>query len=155
MVDQPSDTPPIGSQNQAVLPAPDARWFTSGDIDWPSRERLKRAADVLLASALIVFTFPLAVMVALAIRLDSPGPILVREARLGRNNRLYSTLKFRTTISVPSSASRSRWPLREQATRAGHFLHYSRIEELPRLLNVLRGEMTMTGVRGRTRAFEN
>src|SRR5436305_5702104 len=106
MVDQPSDTPPIGSQNQAVLPAPDARWFTSGYIDWPSRERLKRAADVLLASALIGFTFPLAVMVALAIRLDSPGPILVREARLGRNNRPYSILKFRTTISVPSSASR-------------------------------------------------
>ena len=155
MVDQPSDTPPIGSQNQAVLPAPEARWFTSGDIDWRSRERLKRAADVLLASALIGFTFPLAAMVALAIRLDGPGPTLVSESATSAANRLFSTLKFRTTISVPSSASRSGWPLREQPTGVGHFLHYSRIEELPNLLNVLQGEMTLTGVRGRTRAFKN
>jgi lipopolysaccharide/colanic/teichoic acid biosynthesis glycosyltransferase len=115
MVDQPSDTPPIASQNPAALPLREARWFTSGDIDWLlKRERLKRAADVLLASALIVFTFPLAATVASAISLDSPGPILARRARLGRNGRLYSILKFRTTISVPASASRSDWPLREQ-----------------------------------------
>jgi hypothetical protein len=80
MVDQPSDTPPIASQNPAALPLREARWFTSGDIDWLlKRERLKRAADVLLASALIVFTFPLAATVVRRSASTAPGRSLPEE----------------------------------------------------------------------------
>jgi len=133
MFDQPSDTPPIASKKPVVL-----QW-----------------ADVLLAGMLIVFTLPLAALVGLAIKIDSPGPILTKELRLGRNGRRYSTLAFRTTSGDARSAPRSNWIGREQPTKVGHFLQYSRIEELPKLLNVLRGEMTLIGAPGKPHAFDD
>jgi len=155
MFDQPSDTPPIASKKPVVLQWARARWITTSEIGGFSRDRLKGAADVLLAGMLIVFTLPFAAIVGLAIKIDSPGPILTKDLRLGRNGRRYSILAFRTTSGDARSAPRSNWIGREQPTKVGHFLQYSRIEELPKLLNVLRGEMTLIGAPGKPHAFDD
>jgi lipopolysaccharide/colanic/teichoic acid biosynthesis glycosyltransferase len=102
---------------------------------------MNRALDVTIACILIVFTFPLMVVVALAIKLDSPGPVLSRANRLGhdRANRT-DILKFRTTVYEPAILGRS-----PRRTRVGQFLHVTRIDDLPRLFNVLRGDLSLSG----------
>jgi lipopolysaccharide/colanic/teichoic acid biosynthesis glycosyltransferase len=102
---------------------------------------MNRALDVTIACILIVFTFPLMVVVALAIKLDSPGPVLSRTNRLGydRANRT-DILKFRTTVYEPEILGRS-----PRRTRVGQFLYATRIDDLPRLFNVLRGDLSLSG----------
>jgi lipopolysaccharide/colanic/teichoic acid biosynthesis glycosyltransferase len=155
MFDQTPGAPPIASKKPAVIPPTEASWIASTIIDRPLRERRVRGADLLLASALILFTLPLAALVGVAIKLDSAGPIFSRELRRGRDARPYSLLKFRTTISSGTSVSGSIWQGGEQVARVGVFLRYTRIEELPQLLNVLRGEMTLIGMPGKPQAFDS
>lgn len=110
-----------------------------------SNDRLARAVDLLIASALLGFTFPLLALVALAIKLDSAGPVFCHQPRVGLDGRRFLMLKFRATEGDPDSQSRpiGDWGTRE--TSVGQFLRYTRIEDLPQLVNVLRGEMTLTG----------
>jgi len=96
---------------------------------------LLRIADVLIAAALLVFTFPLMMFIALAIKLESSGPALYRRHRLGRNGRQFTLLSFRTTSGGRSA----------RETRIGEFLQYTWIVDLPQLLNVLRGDITLVG----------
>src|SRR5437879_4582797 len=98
---------------------------------------MKRIGDVVIACALIAFTLPLMMMVALAIKLDSPGPVFSRHNRLGVRGRQIRALKFRTTARTPQRTRRQN----AQLTRVGWFLHYTRIDDLPQLINVVRGEM--------------
>jgi lipopolysaccharide/colanic/teichoic acid biosynthesis glycosyltransferase len=98
-------------------------------------DRLLRIADVLVAAALLVFTFPLMMFIALAIKLESSGPALYCRHRLGRNGRHFTLLSFRTT-----SGGRS-----PRETRIGEFLQYTWIVDLPQLLNVLRGDIILVG----------
>jgi len=101
--------------------------------------RAGRIGDLLLGSVLLLVTLPLAIFVAIAIKLDSPGPILVRERRIDRYGRRFFTLKFRITGDSGSSGS-------ADITFVGNIIHFLRIDNLPQLINVLRGEMTcMTG----------
>ena len=100
-------------------------------------DRLKRAADFALAAALLLFTLPLCGFVCLALKLDSPGPIF--SPRPGPNAGLRCwALRFRTP-----------------ETTLGEFLRYTRIEDLPLLINVLRGEMTLMGSVGKPYAFDD
>jgi lipopolysaccharide/colanic/teichoic acid biosynthesis glycosyltransferase len=99
---------------------------------------MKRFTDLSIAAILIVLTLPLMAIVALAIRLESPGLVLTRRGQLHRDGRRFELLRFRTTSHRASSALPRR-------TRIGWFLHYTRIEELPQLVNVLRGELTFVG----------
>ena len=98
-------------------------------------DRLLRIADVLIAAALLVFTFPLMMFIALAIKLESSGPALYRRHRLGRNGRQFTLLSFRTTSGGRGA----------RETRIGEFLQYTWIVDLPQLLNVLRGDITLVG----------
>ena len=100
---------------------------------------MSRALDVLIACVLIVITFPLMIIIALAIKLDSPGPILSRTNAFGysRANRA-DILKFRTTIYEPAMLGRS-----PRRTRIGRFLCVTRIDDLPRLFNILRGDLSV------------
>ena len=109
----------------------------------PGPSPLLRIADPVIAAALIVFTFPLMVCVCLAIKLDSAGPVFCRHPRRAPDGRLFLMLKFRTTEHDPERPSRPNWDLGVRETRLGRFLRYSRIEDLPQLINVLQGEMTL------------
>ena len=101
---------------------------------------MRRIADVVIACVLLASTLPLMLGVALAIRFEGPGPILDRPSCIGRGGRRFQTLKFRTTALYPKHASQ---PWVRKTTRVGRFLRYTRVDCLPRLINVLRGEMSL------------
>lgn len=109
---------------------------------------LKRSFD-LAASALVLFlTAPCLLIAMLAIRLDSPGPILYRQERVTKDGRVFWILKLRT-MRVDAEARGAVWAASKDSriTRVGAFLRRSRIDELPQLLNILRGEMSFVGPR--------
>jgi polysaccharide biosynthesis protein PslA len=93
---------------------------------------------------------PLMAAIAIAIRLDSPGPVLFHQRRHGQNNTEFNILKFRTMYWRGSNGN---GPLEQtrrvdgRVTRVGHFLRRSSLDELPQLFNVLRGEMSLVGPR--------
>jgi putative colanic acid biosynthesis UDP-glucose lipid carrier transferase len=110
---------------------------------------LKSIEDVLLASALIVVTLPLWGAIALGIKISSPGPVLYTQQRVTWNGRRFAMLKFR---SMPSDVEATTGPVWQgrgapRATRFGAFLRRYSLDELPQLLNVLKGEMSLVGPR--------
>jgi lipopolysaccharide/colanic/teichoic acid biosynthesis glycosyltransferase len=118
------------------------------DADRPDA-RFKRLIDVVLASAGLVLLAPLFCLIALAIKVDSPGRVFFLQDRLGRWRVPFKCLKFRTMCE---DAERDTGPVWATAadpriTRVGHFLRKSRMDELPQLINVLRGDMSIVGTR--------
>ena len=109
---------------------------------------LKRALDVAGAAALFSLLTPLLVVVAVLIRVDSRGPALFRQTRLGLNGRPFRILKFRT-MYVLEDGDDVRQAERDDArvTRIGRVLRATSLDELPQLLNVLKGEMSLVGPR--------
>jgi lipopolysaccharide/colanic/teichoic acid biosynthesis glycosyltransferase len=103
------------------------------------QEWAKRLGDFVIAGALIAFTSPLMAIAAIAIKCDSPGPVFYREERVDTQDGRFSALKFRSTILIRDAEQEVR------VTRVGRFLRYTRIGQLPQLINVLRGEMTCFG----------
>ncbi len=99
---------------------------------------MKYIADRALACVLIALTLPLMVIVALAIKLDNPGPVFSCGQRLGLGGRQITVLKFRTTMHDPQRTQH----YSARLTRVGWFLRYTHINNLPQLVNVLRGEMS-------------
>jgi putative colanic acid biosynthesis UDP-glucose lipid carrier transferase len=106
---------------------------------------MRRILDMLLASLVLLITLPVIVGAVVAIKLESPGPILERQKRIGRGSRQVQLLSFRTT-RYHHKPARGRWG--NEMTRVGEFLHYTRVECLPQLINVLQGELTIFGVDG-------
>jgi lipopolysaccharide/colanic/teichoic acid biosynthesis glycosyltransferase len=88
-------------------------------------------------------------LIALAIRLDSPGPIFYRQVRAGRAGKPFTIVKFRTMSVDAEKDGKARWATKDdqRITRVGRFLRKARFDELPQLLNVLRGEMSLVGPR--------
>jgi lipopolysaccharide/colanic/teichoic acid biosynthesis glycosyltransferase len=126
--------------------------------------RTKRVADAVLAIVLLVLLAPLLLAIAVAIRLDSPGPMLFRQQRVGRGRDRFTVLKFRTMHDGVSPAAHRAYIAklaREEAegdelkkltgdprvTRVGAFLRRTSLDELPQLVNVVRGEMSIIGPR--------
>ena len=109
---------------------------------------LGRAGDILLALLLLLFTLPLLLLTALLVRLDSPGPALYRQQRVGLHGRPFTLLKFRS-MCVNAEARGPVWAARRdpRITRVGAVIRLTRIDELPQLVNVLRGEMSLIGPR--------
>jgi lipopolysaccharide/colanic/teichoic acid biosynthesis glycosyltransferase len=105
-----------------------------------ARKRLLRCGDLLIAGVILVFTMPLMAVVALALRLEASGPILCREECSAPGGRRVSIFKFRTR-----GDQTTRWCKRgyDGLTGIGWFLWYTRIDELPQLINVLRGELSV------------
>lgn len=113
------------------------------------KDRLeKRVFDVVLATIGLVAIFPILLIVALAIKLDSAGPALFMQQRYGRNNRVFRILKFRT-MSVAEDGDRVDQAVRNDArvTRVGRILRATSLDELPQLINVLLGDMSLVGPR--------
>jgi lipopolysaccharide/colanic/teichoic acid biosynthesis glycosyltransferase len=115
----------------------------------PRRQRgyaLKRPLDVGIAAAALVVFAPVMLAAALAIRLTMGGPVLFRQARPGLHGQPFTLLKFRT-MSDQRGADGAPLPDADRLTRLGRFLRQTSIDELPQLLNVLRGEMSVVGPR--------
>lgn len=109
---------------------------------------LKRASDLVMASVILMLIWPLMLLIALWVRLDSPGPVIFRQRRMGRNGQVIEVWKFRTMRSADEG------PLVRQATRddprmtrAGRFLRRTSLDELPQFINVLQGRMSVVGPR--------
>ena len=120
---------------------------------------VKRALDVGLAALALVVASPLMALVALAIKLDSPGPILLRQTRVGLNGKLFTVYKFRS-MRVGADKELSRLQAQNEAqgpifkmrhdprrTRVGRFIRKTSLDELPQFLNVLKGDMSLVGPR--------
>ncbi|HXF83478.1 MAG TPA: sugar transferase [bacterium] len=109
---------------------------------------LKRAFDLAVSAAALLLLAPLLLLLALLIRLDSPGPVFYRGERVGRGGRTFRIFKFRTMVADaerlggPSTADDD-----PRITRVGRWLRKRKLDELPQLLNVLRGEMSIVGPR--------
>ena len=115
--------------------------------DWAGL--IKRIEDIVLGALLLAaFALPM-LLVALAVRLDSPGPVLFRQRRIGLNNGLFEMLKFRTMRQDAAPTTTLSQATRDdpRVTRLGAFLRRSSLDELPQLFNVLRGEMALVGPR--------
>jgi Undecaprenyl-phosphate glucose phosphotransferase len=115
--------------------------------DWRAGKKL--AFDLVLGSLLLVLLSPLLALIALAIRFDSPGPVLFRQPRLGFNNRLFICYKFRSMHHRMADLSGGLQATRDdpRVTRLGKWLRALSLDELPQLLNVLRGDMSLVGPR--------
>jgi exopolysaccharide biosynthesis polyprenyl glycosylphosphotransferase len=108
----------------------------------------KRLFDIVAASVLLVVSLPLLAVLALAVRLSSPGPILFRQKRVGLNGQPFEIFKFRTMYE--NEDSDTAWFSegdRDRVTPVGHLLRRTSLDEVPQLLNVLRGEMSLVGPR--------
>jgi putative colanic acid biosynthesis UDP-glucose lipid carrier transferase len=110
--------------------------------------RRKRAFDIILSMGALLFFLPLLLTVALLIRLESPGQALFRQRRTGLNGVIFTVFKFRTmTVAEDGDAVRQATQGDKRVTALGAVLRKFSIDELPQLLNVLRGEMSLIGPR--------
>lgn len=119
------------------------RPLTHGQALW------KRGFDLVSGLVLLLMLFPVLAVVALAVKLDSPGPILFRQPRLGLNDRTFTILKFRSMYASSTDIMAARQTSKEDArvTRVGKWLRKLSLDELPQLFNVLSGDMSLVGPR--------
>ncbi len=110
---------------------------------------IKRAMDTVMAGAALLFLLPLLLTVAILIRVEDGGPVFFRQQRQGRNNRLFWIYKFRSmsVAQLDQAGARSASRDDERITRVGRFIRRTSIDELPQLLNVLIGDMSVVGPR--------
>jgi lipopolysaccharide/colanic/teichoic acid biosynthesis glycosyltransferase len=108
----------------------------------------RRDRDVVLSLLLLCCTLPLLAIVAVLIKLESPGPVLYRQERVGLRGRCFDLWKFRS-MRTDAEVSGPVWAARHdpRVTKVGAFIRAHRIDELPQLVNVLRGEMSLVGPR--------
>jgi exopolysaccharide biosynthesis polyprenyl glycosylphosphotransferase len=128
----------------------DQSWFE--ELDRAPERRvsiaLARLLDIITSVLFLVTTLPLMLLVALLVRVDSPGPILYRQERVGLGGRPFTLLKFRS-MRANAEARGPAWAQQRdpRVTRVGSFMRRTRIDELPQLINILRGEMSFIGPR--------
>jgi len=120
-------------------------------VNWPRfyAPWLKRAFDLVAGAALLVLASPILLGAAVALRLDSRGPALFRQTRVGRQGRTFTILKLRTMLDGSTHLGTGLETHRDdfRITRVGRILRNTRMDELPQLLNVLRGDMSLVGPR--------
>jgi lipopolysaccharide/colanic/teichoic acid biosynthesis glycosyltransferase len=109
----------------------------------------KTALDFVAAAVLLVLAGPVIGLAALLVKLSSRGPAFYTQTRVGRNGRLFTIYKVRTMIHKCESLTGPRWsmPGDPRITAVGHFLRVTHLDELPQLINVLRGDMSLIGPR--------
>ncbi len=134
----------------------DITTFTAPPIEVPRNSIPKRLVDLVLASIGLILLLPFFCLIALAIKLDSPGPILFRQARGGLDGRTFSILKFRTLTVMEDGAQIAQISRGDsRATRVGKLLRRTSIDELPQLANVIMGDMSLVGPRPHALAHDD
>ena len=120
---------------------------------------VKRLFDLIIATAMLAILWPVMLLAAIAIKLDSPGPIILRQKRVGENGKLFTLYKFRSMVAdaenlqheisttTPAGKRIHKRPHDPRVTRVGRYLRRTSIDELPQLFNVLKGDMSMVGPR--------
>ena len=114
------------------------------DVPVCREKRITRAFDVGISSALLLITLPVIAFTAILVCLESPGPVFERRRRIGKSGRPFALLRFRTLPIAPEPHRATEKP---GYTRVGAVIHRLCIDELPQLLNVLRGDMSFVGPR--------
>jgi exopolysaccharide biosynthesis polyprenyl glycosylphosphotransferase len=111
--------------------------------------RLKRLFDVVVSGVALLLLAPLMLACALAVRLEGGRGVLFRQERVGLDGRPFQLLKFRSLRPASDDESRTRWNVANDARmgRVGRFLRHTSLDELPQLLNILRGDMSLVGPR--------
>jgi sugar transferase (PEP-CTERM system associated) len=126
-------------------------WLIYGNGFRQSRRRkaVKGASDVVISSILLLIALPVMLFTALAILLESGGPVLYRQERVGAGGRPFVMLKFRSMTQDAERDGEARWAAENdlRVSRVGRFIRQARIDELPQLVNVLKGEMSLIGPR--------
>jgi lipopolysaccharide/colanic/teichoic acid biosynthesis glycosyltransferase/glycosyltransferase involved in cell wall biosynthesis len=119
-------------------------WQPDGN---PAYDLFKRVLDLAVVLTLLPLWLPLAALVGLAVRLDSPGPALFSQWRVGLHGRAFRIFKFRSMRHEPLAAAQFAKVNDPRITRLGQFMRRSRLDEIPQLWNVLRGDMSLIGPR--------
>lgn len=116
---------------------------------------VRRAFDVGVSLLLLLLTLPVLLLTALAIKLDSPGPVFYRQERVGKDGKPFMLFKFRSMATDAEANGAPRWASRQDSrvTRVGRFIRLARVDEIPQVLNVLRGDMAFVGPRPERPAF--
>jgi exopolysaccharide biosynthesis polyprenyl glycosylphosphotransferase len=116
--------------------------------------RVKRAMDIIIAFGLLILSSPIFFLAAIGVKLDSKGPIFYSQERVGLYGRRFMVHKFRT-MKVDAEKNGAQWATKNdpRITRIGLFLRRARIDELPQLLCVLKGDMSMVGPRPERAVF--
>ncbi len=122
--------------------------FSDGFRASRTTRAVKRVVDLLLAAFGLLMAAPLMALTALAVRLESPGPVLYRQERVGENGRIFTLCKFRS-MRTDAESGTPVWATDrdDRVTRIGRFIRLTRLDELPQLWNVLRGDMSFVGPR--------
>ncbi|MGC8742116.1 MAG: undecaprenyl-phosphate glucose phosphotransferase [Candidatus Sumerlaeaceae bacterium] len=109
----------------------------------------KRAFDIVVSATILVLASPLMAVIALAVKLSSPGPILYKQTRVGLDGRKFKIVKFRSMVANAEETTGPVWasPDDPRVTRVGRFLRRWNLDELPQFWNVLRGDMSLVGPR--------
>ncbi|MCH7344141.1 TIGR03013 family PEP-CTERM/XrtA system glycosyltransferase [Pelomonas sp. CA6] len=137
--------------NQIKISHVYAGWLIFGDgfNQGVMRTLVKRLFDLLSAALILVFAAPIMLITALLIKLESSGPVFYKQERVGLNGRIFNVIKFRSMRADAEKDGKPRWATKndDRITRVGRFIRLVRIDELPQLINVLRGEMSLVGPR--------
>lgn len=126
----------------------DQNWFIS-NLNEGNRHYFnifKRVTDLVLSSVLLIISFPFWPLIALAIKLESRGPVFFKQKRVGLNEKVFEMLKFRTMKTIGNDGSMTK-EKDNRITKLGNFLRKTRLDEIPQVINILRGEMSFIGPR--------
>jgi len=135
--------------------APDWLKSAHGLYDGWLQRALRRGFDIAVSLFLLLLTLPVMATAAIIIRLDSPGPILYRQQRVGQNGSVFTLIKFRSMVVDAEAGGVARWATLKdtRVTRFGRFIRLTRIDELPQIFNVLKGDMSIVGPRPERPSF--
>jgi lipopolysaccharide/colanic/teichoic acid biosynthesis glycosyltransferase len=115
---------------------------------------MKRVFDVIVAAGGLLLLTPILLLVSLLIKLDSPGPVFFTQERMGRRFRSFRIYKFRTMVpDAPRLGGKITAGADPRITRIGRYLRWTKVDELPQLLNVLKGDMSVVGPRPEVRQY--
>ena len=152
----------LSVQTMAAEQAIERRWIGTQRSFYPI---MKRLIDFAISSIMMIFAAPIMLIVALAIRLDSPGPIIFRQTRIGKDHRPFTFYKFRSMYhksdcavhqqfikglingEAPKGACTYKLAADKRITRVGKFIRKTSLDELPQLFNIIKGDMSMVGPR--------
>lgn len=128
------------------------QWLLSSDgfhlLSRDYIQKIKRVLDCVVSGLLLGLFAPLMVVIGLAIRLESPGPVFYRQNRVGRGGRVFSVFKFRS-MRQDAEKQGAQWAREKdpRVTRVGRYIRALRFDELPQILNIFRGDMSLVGPR--------